>query len=193
MKKKKKKKERHTPQPLHWGNVNGHLPGIARLVSGIVCILCGKLAIQSANRMSLLPWDEAMLSPCTTLRSPGPVPAQTWSRALSLSLHTQRHTPTLSLSLSLTHTHTSLSVKINFSLLYYWNRFFLYSSLIIFLPPAFLSSSHLNFSKASFQYAASRMEENRFIYSSRFSSEMATVRWTHVVQIIMLLLKVIFI
>lgn len=55
MKKNKTKKERHTPQPLHWGNVNGHLPGIARLVSGIVCILCGKLAIQSANRMSLLP------------------------------------------------------------------------------------------------------------------------------------------
>lgn len=37
------------------GNVKKDLPGIARLVSGIVCMLCGKLAIQSANRRSLLP------------------------------------------------------------------------------------------------------------------------------------------
>ena len=99
---------------------------MARLVSGMVCMLCGKLAIQSANRMSLLPWDEAMLPPCTTIRSPGPVPAPTWSaRSLSLSLslslshthslssfHTRTHTHTpclslpLSFSLSLTHTHT---------------------------------------------------------------------------------------
>lgn len=100
------------------GNGEEHLPGIARLVSGMVCMLCGKLAIQSAKRRSLLPWDEAMLPPCTTLRLP--VPAPTWS-ALALSLppsfsthartctrlHIQTHTHTHTRALSLTQTRTA--------------------------------------------------------------------------------------
>lgn len=36
-------------------NAVKRLPGIARLVSGIRCMFGGKLAIQSAKRMSVLP------------------------------------------------------------------------------------------------------------------------------------------
>ena len=88
------------------GNVKWHLPGIARLVSGIVCMLCGKLDIQSANRWSHLPWDEAMLPPCTTrscLLSPRPGACAKLECALS---------PSLTHSLTHSHAHAHAPVRL---------------------------------------------------------------------------------
>lgn len=66
------------------GKAGAALPGMARLVSGVLQMLSGRAAIQSANRGSFLPCDEAMppypdRSPtaAATARSspPGPGPA----------------------------------------------------------------------------------------------------------------------
>lgn len=101
---------RETPVKKQWCAVvrlKQHLPGMARLVSGIVCMLCGKLDIQSANRWSLLLWDDAMLLLCTailTFSGTGAFEQTRTVRALSPS-------PSFSLSrtyiYSLTHKHTS--------------------------------------------------------------------------------------
>lgn len=45
------------------GKVGAALPGMARLVSGVLRMLSGRAAIQSANRGSFLPCDEAMPPP----------------------------------------------------------------------------------------------------------------------------------
>lgn len=73
------------PQPAGSGDARQHLPGMARLVSGVRWMLPGRAAIQSANRSSFFPCDEAMPPPpppccspaaaAALLSPPGPGPA----------------------------------------------------------------------------------------------------------------------
>lgn len=90
---------------------SARLPGMAKLVRGMLWMLSGRAAIQSANFSSFFPWDEAIVRvgvPRAGLRTPGQA-----GRPLPLIQCLLR--PRWSLHSALRHTHRMAQTHANFN------------------------------------------------------------------------------